>query len=325
VRDVLRTVRQRLERFARPRAPEAFPVELHRRRIYVLPTRFGLFFGVMLVAMGVGALNYNNNPALLLMLLLAGAAQTSLLGAHLQLSGLRLVAVSADPVPAGAPILLRLHARAPARGRERRGLRVDCPDAGGTLTLDDGVGEAELALPTHRRGWLDVPRLRVSTTRPLGLVRAWSWVWPEQPLLVYPAPEPSGPPLPEGAGEAALARLHPLGDDVHHLRAYRRGDPPRTIAWKPTARMGNLLVREYEQPLSADLVLDWFRLGGLDTEARIRRLARWVDEAERDGRRYRMLLPGHPPIGPAQGPAHRHACLRALALLPGGMTHGARG
>ena len=186
--EALRALRGRLERFVRPRTPEPFPVELHRRRIYVLPTRFGLFFGVMLVAMGVGALNYNNNPALLLMLLLAGAAQTSLLGAHLQLSGLRLVAVSADPVPAGAPILLRLHARAPSRGRERRGLRVDCPDAAGTLSLDDGVGEAELALPTHRRGWLDVPRLRISTTRPLGLVRAWSWVWPEQPLLVYPAP-----------------------------------------------------------------------------------------------------------------------------------------
>jgi hypothetical protein len=139
-------------------------------------------------------------------------------------------------------------------------------------------------------------------------------------LLVYPAPEPSGPPLPEGAGEAALARLHPLGDDVHHLRAYRRGDPPRTIAWKPTARLGSLLVREYEQPLSADIVLDWFRITGLDMEARIRRLARWVDEAERDGRRYRLVVPGHPPIGPAQGcgaPARLPARARAAARCDG--------
>ena len=103
---------------------------------------------------------------------------------------------------------------------------------------------------------------------------------------------------------------------MHHLRAYRRGDPPRTIAWKPTARHGRLLVREYERPQSADIVLDWFRITGLDMEARIRRLARWVDEAERDARRYRLIVPGHPPIGPAHGPAHRHACLRALALLP---------
>ena len=317
MRNRLRGLREWIERFARPREPEALPIELQRGRIYVLPTRFGLFFGVALVAMGLGALNYNNNPALLLMLLLAGAAQTSLLSAHLQLSGLRFVAIGGDPVPAGQPIVVRVHARAGTRGRERRGLRVDCKDGVGRLSLVEGVGDAEIALPTARRGWFDVPRLRVSTTRPLGLVRAWSWIWPEQPLLVYPAPEIDGPVLPEGNGEAAAARLHPLGDDVHHLRAYRRGDPPRTIAWKPTARLGNLMVREYERPQSADIVLDFRMLHGLDAEARIRRLARWVDEAERDARRYRLLVPGHPPIGPAHGSAHRHACLRALALLPG--------
>src|SRR3546814_12469122 len=75
------------------------------------------------------------------------------------------------------------------------------------------------------------------------------------PLLVYPAPEAHGPPLPEGGGDNAQARLHPAGDDVHHLRTYRRGDARRAIAWKPSARHGALLVREYEQPLGADIVL----------------------------------------------------------------------
>src|SRR5918993_4339673 len=121
----LHALRARLERFVRPREPEAFPVELHRRRIYVLPTPFGLFFALLLLAMGLGALNYNNNPALLLMLLLAGAAHTSLLAAHLQLSGLGFNAIGAEPVTAGTPLAVRLHARA-AAGRERRGPRVDC-------------------------------------------------------------------------------------------------------------------------------------------------------------------------------------------------------
>src|SRR3546814_18780078 len=50
---------------------------------------------------------------------------------------------------------------------------------------------------------------------------AWAWLWPRAPLLVYPAPEAHGPPLPEGSGDNAQARMHPAGDDVHHLRAYR--------------------------------------------------------------------------------------------------------
>ena len=314
-------LRARLMALARPREAEALPVVFDRRRVYVLPTRFGLFYATLLLVMTVGALNYNNNPALLLALLLAGAGLASLVGAHLQLSGLRVLAIDAEPVAAGAPLHVRLHVQADP-GRTRRGLRVDDDGAlelaPAVLHLDHGHGEAHLSLATEHRGWRDLPRLRVSTTRPLGIARAWSYVWPEAPLLVYPAPEPHGPPLPPGSGDQAHTRLHPTGDDVHHLRAYRAGDARRAIAWKPSARRDTLLVREYEQPLGADVVLDWHGLGGLAFEARIARLARWVDEAERDGRRYRLSLPGHTPLGPGHGAPHRHACLRALALLPHG-------
>jgi uncharacterized protein (DUF58 family) len=308
-------LRTRFESWARPRQPETLPARIDRRRVYVLPTRFGLFFALLLAAMGLGALNYNNNPALLLVLLLAGAANASLLVAHLQLTGLQIGAIGAEPVPAGSVMSVRVHARA-APGRNRRGLRVRCGDADAMLSLEDGAGQAVLALPTLQRGWLELPRLRISTTRPLGLAVAWAYVWPDAPLLVYPAPETHGPPLPQGIGDASVARLHPTGDDVHHLRAYRRGDPRRAIAWKPSARRDTLLVREYEQPLGADVLLDWHQLSGIGYEARIRRLARWVDEAERQNRRYRLELPGQPPLGPASGVQHHHACLRALALLP---------
>lgn len=314
-------VRAWLRMLARPRDPETLPVVFHRRRIYVLPTPFGAFFALLVAVMAAGALNYNNNPALLLALLLAGAGLASLIAAQLQLSGLAIVAVDAEPVPAGTPLQVRVHARA-ATDRVRRGLQVDddgvSAQASASLHLEQGLGDAHWPLPTTRRGLFDLPRLRVSTTRPLGLARAWSYVWPESPLLVYPRPEPDGPPLPGGDGETAQSRLHPAGDDVHHLRAYRSGDAPRAIAWKASARRDGLLVREFEQPLGAEVVLAWHALPGLDVESRIARLARWIDEAERDGRRYRLRLPGQADLGPDRGDAHRHACLRALALMPHG-------
>ncbi len=311
-------LRQRLVALARPRDPEALPVRLDRRRIYVLPTRFGLFFALLLVVMSVGALNYNNNPALLMAFLLAGAAVASLVSAQLQLSGLSIAAVDAEPVPAGRTLHLRVHARV-ADPRPRSGLMLDCADCGPVpLRLRDGGGEAVLDLPTQRRGWLEVPRLRIATTWPLGIARAWSYVWPETPVLVYPAPEDDAPPLPAGSGDPATRRLHAAGDDVHHLRNYRAGDAQRAIAWKPSARRGTLLVREFEQPAGTDIDLDWRELHGLAHEARISRLARWVEDAERDGRRYRLQLPAQSAIGPDRGPAHRHACLRALALMPHG-------
>ena len=59
------------------------PVRFDRRRVYVLPTRFGMFYAALLMAMLLGALNYNNNPALLLGLLLGGAGLASLVAAQL--------------------------------------------------------------------------------------------------------------------------------------------------------------------------------------------------------------------------------------------------
>lgn len=308
-------MRKRIEAWARPHGPESLPVRFDHRRVYVLPTGFGAFFAALLTAMGVGALNYNNNPALLLALLLAGAALASLFAAHLQVAGLEIAAVGAEPVAAGTPLALRVHAR-DKRERERRGLQLRHGDAVAVLSLLDGAGEASLDVPTVQRGWLDLERLRISTVRPLGLARAWAYVWPQQPLLVYPAPEAHGPPLPHGSGEHNQARLHPAGEDMHHLRNYRRGDARRAIAWKPSARRDALLVREYEQPRDAEVVLAWNALQSLPYEARISRLARWIDEAEREHRRYRLLLPAQPMLGPDSGPAHRHACLRALALMP---------
>ena len=77
-RAALRRLHARVHAFAmvwtRPRDPEPLPARLDRRRIYVLPTRFGLFYGAALLTMLLGALNYNNNPALLLGLLLEPCA-----------------------------------------------------------------------------------------------------------------------------------------------------------------------------------------------------------------------------------------------------------
>lgn len=307
-----------LTRWARPRSPETLPLRILRNRIYVLPTGFGLFLAALLGAMAVGALNYNNNPALLLALLLGAVGLASLITAHLQLAGLQVEMLSAEPVPAGSSLRLRISLRI-RDTRTRRGLQLDYGDAHTFVSLSpEGTVEADLPLATTQRGWLPLERIRISTTQPLGLARAWCWVWPDHDLLVYPKPELQGPPLPEGAGNSAQARLHPMGDDLHHLRPYRAGDPQRAIAWKHSARRDLLLVREMEQPQGAEVVFDWLQLQGLGHEQRIARLARWVDEAERDGRRYRLLLPAQPVLGPDHGPSHRHLCLRALALMPYG-------
>lgn len=308
----------RLSRWTRLREPESLPIRIDRRRVYVLPTRFGLFYLLLVGAMALGALNYNNNPALLLALLLSGAGLASLVAAHLQLSGLQVDAIAAEPVAAGMAMPLRM-AFSARDDRRREGIVVQITDVSATLSMRPHEGGiAQIHVPTERRGWLDIDRIQLATTRPLGLARAWSVLRPGDPWLVYPRPEPNGPPLPETEHDGEQRRPHFVGDDLHLLRNYQAGDPLRSIAWKASARRDQLMARTWEQPHGDDVDLDWFALR-LPHEARIERLAHWVELAEREGRQWRLRLPQQAPIGPASGQAHRHACLRALALMP---THG---
>lgn len=305
--------------FVRGRRPEALPITLDRRRIYVLPTRHGLLVGTLVLAMLLGALNYNNNPGLMLAFLLAAVVLNSVVMAHLRLAGLRVTALHAEPVHAGESLRLRLRVEAGARPREGVWLRTPSgTEAALPAELAAAGGDAEvvLSVPAPTRGLMDLGRLRIDTTRPLGLARAWSWWHPQARVLVYPALEAHAPPLPGSGGDGAVSpRTQRSGEDTHHLRDYRQGDAPRQIAWKASARLDRLMVREFEAGSSKDLLLDWQALGHLPREQRISRLARWVVDAEREGRRYRLALPTVV-LGPARGAEHRHACLRELALLP---------
>ena len=311
---LLRRAERRLPALTRYRMPEALPIALHGRRVYILPTGFGVFFGVTLVTLLLGALNFNNNSAMLLTFLLAGAVFMSLSRTVANLARLELTTLRGMPVHAGQPasLVLRFGVR---DGRAH----LTCRIAGGPVEREfdlpaDG-GEIELALPTVRRGWLAVGRLTLSTEYPFGMFRAWSVLNPDQSLLVYPAPEPGAPPLPRGESRDGHARPTPGGDDWQGLREFRTGDARRLVAWKASARHDRLLVKEFASPVADELLLDFERLGSLPNEQRIARLTRWVLDAARLQTPFTLVVPGQR-IGDGYDAHHVERCLRELALLP---------
>ena len=133
----LRTAERRLPALTRHKQVEPLPVSLGRRRIYVLPTRYGLFFAMLMSAMTLGALNYNNNPALILCFLLLSVAHTGLLRGYLGMRGVQLEAVGADPVHAGDTQELRLLFDA-SESRRRPGLVLQQGDQSVVFSLEPG-------------------------------------------------------------------------------------------------------------------------------------------------------------------------------------------
>ncbi len=311
---LLEYAERRLPALTRLKQPEPLPIRLDRHRIFVLPTRFGLMFSAVLLSMLLGALNYNNNPALLLTFLLGAAAYQSVFAAFRTLDRLELRALRPEPCHAGDVLCISLHFHIVAR--QRYSLRLCRGDTQAAFDLEIGDSAACVEVPTTQRGLLPLGRLRLSSEYPFGLFQVWSWLNPDVHALVYPRLEADPPPLPLAGAVSARTGVRSDGDDLAALRAYRPPDPPRNIAWKASARHDELLVREFEIPRGGEAVLEFASMRGLPYEARISRLAAWVCKAEAVQMRYQLILPDTR-LAPSLGSDHRHACLRALALLPG--------
>src|SRR5262249_55407640 len=169
---------RRLPALTRLRKPEALPIRLDRRRIYVLPTGFGVAFSLLLFVMLLGALNYANNPALLLTCLFGSAGGASLFAGFRVMNGLALARAAADGCHPGSP--LPLHLRFAPSTHARPSLRLRAGDDENAFALPAAVESGATALlATTQRGWMRAGRLRVSTDYPLGLFHVWSWLNPD--------------------------------------------------------------------------------------------------------------------------------------------------
>lgn len=316
-----RTLTARFAAWIRHRQGEdSLPVTITRRRLYILPTRAGLGFALLLFAMLLAALNYANSLALFLTFLLAGLALAAMQLCHGNLLGARVVAARIEPAFAGSEAKLELIVE--ASGGTRHEWRLALPE-GGQLRVGEpvqvpaGAGTAaRLELPGTRRGVFTIERVRLSTQWPFGLFEAWTWLHLPLERIVYPAARGTLPPR-GGAGRHGGAHAGDVsGDDEWHgLRAYRDGDSPRHVAWKTYARGAPLLVSEYAASGSEPHEFDFARLAPLDTETRLRQLCRWIVDAEQRGEPWALRLPQEF-IPAGAGALHRHRCLTALARVP---------
>lgn len=293
---------------------DTLPTHLHRRRIYVLPTPPGVAFVAALLVLLLGSINYGLNLGHALVFLLTGLGVVSTVQACRNLSALTATRIHAPAVFAGEPLTVQLTLENP-QPRQRIALRVAIAEQATDIHIAPSASAiAHLPQPTRQRGWLPVGAVTISTTWPLGLVRAWSVLRTESSSLVYPAPEVDPPSLPYGNLRGG-ARPQGVGDeDFAGLRPHRRNDSPRHIAWKAVAAGRPMLTKEFTDHQAESIVLDWFALPAtLDPDARAARLTAWALNAQARGLSYALITPaGRLPAG--RGARHLAVCLARLAV-----------
>lgn len=307
---------ERLAKLARVHRYRGSSVALHRKRIYILPTRYGWVYGALVGLMLIGAVNYANNLVFLLSFLLAALGLNAMVQTHRNLAGLTLSLGNIGDRFAGEagefPVTIG------AGGRPRYGIRLILDLPSPVIDVDAKTPQSlVLRLIGQRRGHHRLPRLRIETRYPLGLFCAWSYLQSDQQAWVYPAPE-ALLPLPQvlGAGAAPVlgdAPKQARGDSIAGVRDYQQGDSPRRIDWRALARGRGLLTKTTDgAPAAGERWLQWHDAAPLATEQRLSVLAYWLLETRRQQQVAGLRLPGIE-LAPKQQRQGLEAALRALA------------
>jgi len=296
---------------------DALPHTVDRRRIYILPSGFGLTLAALIVAMLVAALNYNNNLGLAFAFLMTSVALVAMHHCHRNLLGLVIDAECEADGFAGASAAVAF-TLANVSGLDRYDVQIRCAEDAKTAANVAATSRRAVSVhvPLIGRGVRRFAQFELATRYPFGWFRAWTYV--QAAVTIHAAPKPQGERHRSGASLAAGAARNsekPGDEDWAGLRPYTPGMPLKHMAWKVLARAEEAAVRTYSSQASDPQWLDWYALPGLEVEARLSQLCRWVLDADLAARPYGLRLPAAS-LGPGAGPAHRRACLRALAAHP---------
>lgn len=290
-------------------------VVLDKSRVYILPTKIGIIFFILLLLLLLGSVNYSKSLGFMLTFLLAGLGNIAMFATWRNLAGLRLRAGGSMPVFAGeeAIFAVQLENLDPqirySIAISQLGLEHEVVDV-----QANGVVQVHFQLTTKQRGLLNAGRFRLYTEFPTGLFVAWTWIELTMQCLVYPRPATRADKvysstIDDGEHDSLAAG----SEEYAGLRKYQPGDSWRRVAWKAAARSGELHTKEFSGGQPQLQWIEWNALMMSGTESRLSMMTRLVIDAEEAGSQYGLRLPEFE-IAPGRGSAHYARCLKMLAM-----------
>lgn len=229
-------------------------VPRRRFRWPIYPTGEGVRLLLLLAVMGFAAFNTRNNLLYLVFSVALAAAVISIAAGWLSLRGLRVETSEPSDLYAGAVCAEQLRVRNHSRIFDAYGTvleELDFPGPSPRLSLSHlGRGKsAKVALEKvyPRRGILESQRMRVSTSSPFGLVRANRDVRLARKLTIFPRISRVNISFAFQGRSGSVPERQQRGEseELLRLREYVSGDNLHHIHWKSTAKLGNLMVREF--------------------------------------------------------------------------------
>ena len=291
------------------------PYLLTQRRVYILPTKQGLAFALLLFIMLLGSINYSNSLGYFLTFLLASLSVVTIFHTYNNLLKLSFGPAICHPAFAGenAGFMVQVN-----NLNQQTRYSVDTFTPQKILSTSDIEADSISTLTIKhvfdKRGLIPLPRFTVESRFPFGLFRAWALVQFDQTQLVYPKPSlHTSLPIKSAGLSEGKKQLETGSDDFKGLRTYIEGDALQHIHWKSFARHHSLQTKEFSSNSTNELWLNYSETTVSGTELKLSQLSRWILLAEKQKLSYGLRL-SDSVIQPNSGKKHCDTCLKQLAL-----------
>ena len=330
-----------VSRWFASRAPKSDSTKLNLRNVYIFFSREGMLFAVLLIITFIAGINYGNNLVLGLCFYLISVWLISFHVTFAHISGLKVSLLDVTMAEAGELVWVTLQLQNNSRQPRRQLLfsfeqinkETDRKVKKKTkhksenqhsvlVTQLKGEHIIRLAVQTHRRGQLELPRLKIKTVYPLGIMRAWSYVYFARPAWVYPKPEVFDWQEQYAAASqedlAAGGQYRQGQDDFERLDSYIEGESLARVSWGHVARGQGMLTKHFADPVGQEQTLDYGDMPAAHHEHKLSQLAHGVLTLGQLGVPFTMHLPNDTPSAAVMGEGNSfaQACLLRLAKAP---------
>ncbi len=307
--------RKRWEVWVRRRHAAGNPQSVDSRNLYILPSAFGWAYGVVVVLLLIGAINYQINTIFLMTFLLAIIGMVSACEAHANLLNLTFQFISVEDAQLGRPAKMFLLVKSNTKLRFGVAFRIAAQPE--TRVEEIPIEGLQFVVPieTNSRGYFPIPPVTITSLFPFGIFRVWGYLYFDEHYYVYPQPvDPGFWPNPNL--DANRKSKHTTGDDEFYdlKRVENPWIEPKLISWKTAAKGQGWYLKQ----MSSNEVDYWlFSLKQLpqeDVESKLQHLCYWLQTAEANGLIYGLELAGATTTF-SRGSEHLQHCLRQLALF----------
>ncbi|MCB0412952.1 MAG: DUF58 domain-containing protein [Bdellovibrionales bacterium] len=289
-----------------------------KERIYIVPTVYGIMYGMgVIVCLFVGAI-YSNNLVFLLCFFIMSLFLIGLQQTHANLKNVSLEKIKFSLVEAKGTSSVKVwlksndnysHYQICLKDRKKKYFELNIEQI-----FKESLSVTKHDITMMNRGIFQVDQWVMYTRFPFGLFHAWKILNIEESLYVYP----------QLKGESELPVLNGIGDlerfdgnrgeDFSGHVKYQIGESQKHIDWKAVAKGRPLLRKDFSSGLDGYVDLDWQRIH-LPYEDRLSQLALWVFLCEQKNIPYKLKLKSEM-VEVGLGALQKEKCLKLLAEQP---------